>query len=548
MRSAAASQAGSKISQNFHAYEACFLGIAVALLQFLVEWRYGFNWSDEGWLWYISQRTSLGQIPIRDFFSYDPGRYYWSAFLFKLLRGNGLFEQLFANAAFGALGLATMYFAMAKMQVSRAWRIGTLIVLGIMIGFPRHKTYEQALSLICVGALAFVISKPSALKRWFAFGIAIGLAAFIGRNSGLYFAAAALLLVFLLKLVRTQFTAARALLACVAGTLLGYSPMILMLCFVRGFASPFYQSVLFAPHQQLGLAIPLPWHVHVKGLAFPDMLQARAVSFLCIVVPAAYLFAIWKWRTRSDDPLLRLGCAGAVAGLPYLHHAFARADFFHIAQGIVPFAVVAGVLALSFWRSGRRELSLASAAVALALILMAWLPYEPLVQFLRAKPGSMEQVAIDGKNFYVDSQQAQVMKAVLRAFQNCGAVNGSFLAAPYYPGLYAFLGTKSPLWDLYFLWPRNHALQQNEIEALKRNHVSLVLLNRAAAMDGIDALRIDRTYPELVAYITSNFDRSDKNLLEGFEIYDSPWCKISPQQNQAARLTAMNAAAPLSRH
>jgi len=501
--------------------ESALLSILVCSGVFLLQWRYGFNWSDEGWLWYISQRTALGQIPIRDFFSYDPGRYYWSAFFFKLLRGNGLFEQLMANAAFGALGLATIYFAMARMQVRRAWRVAVLLALAIMLGFPRHKTYEQSLSLICAAGIAFVMAKPVAWKRWFAFGVATGIAAFIGRNSGLYFAAATLLLFLLLKFTGEQFAGVRTLLACAAGVIVGYSPMILMLCFVHGLASPFFQSVLFAPHQQLGLPIPFPWHVHVKGLSFADALQARAVSILCIVVPAAYLFAIWKWKGKTGDSYLRLACAASLAGLPYLHHAFSRADFFHIAQGIVPFAVVASALGVYLWQTERRRVSLAFSFTALALIFAAWLPYEPVIQYLR-KPGSFEPIAIADKHFYVGANQAAVMKAVSSAFHQCGSVNGSFLAAPYYPGLYAFLNTKAPFWDLYQLWPRDDEFQLNEINLLKQNNLSLVLLNREATMDGIEALKIDRTYPKLVAYITETFERSELQLPDDFELYYSP--------------------------
>ena len=132
-------------------------------IAFLIQWNYGFGWSDEGLLWYVSQRTALGEVPIRDFFSYDPGRYYWSSLFFYLTDGNGLFNQLFANAAFGAIGLAAIWFAMCRSGIGWKWRITGAILVTIALGFPRHKIFEQSLSLVAVSTVFFVLLKPQNL-------------------------------------------------------------------------------------------------------------------------------------------------------------------------------------------------------------------------------------------------------------------------------------------------------------------------------------------------------------------------------------------------
>ncbi|HEY7354179.1 MAG TPA: hypothetical protein VH596_15540 [Terriglobales bacterium] len=502
--------------------EAVVLSATVCFIVFFIQWQYGFNWSDEGLQWYISQRTALGQVPLRDFFSYDPGRYYWSAFFFKLLHGNGLLEQIVANATFGAVGLAVIYFAVAKAQLDRWWRIALIVLLGVMIGFPRHKVYEQALSLISVAGLAFVLAKPASARRWFAYGIAAGLAGFIGRNSGLYFGLAALLLVIVLKLTGTAFRANTAVGSCTLGILTGYLPMLLMLCFVHGLAAAFYQSVLFTPHWQLPLPIPFPWHVHLKGLNPIDVMQVRAVSILCLAVPLTYVVAIWKWTKQRSSAALQLACAASLAGLPWLHHAFSRGDFIHIAQAILPFAIAVAGICSFFWHRAEHKSALPILCVSSFLILAAWLPYEPAIQHFRERSGVAEKISINGRYFYVSADQAEVMQIVVNAFRHCGSVDGSFLQAPYYPGLYAYLQTRSPFWELYFLYHRSDTFQIKEIDALQQSNVSLVLLNPEAAMDGRTALSIGQTNPILLQFILTNYRHSDAKLPQDFQLYYDP--------------------------
>jgi hypothetical protein len=517
--------------------ESVLLAALVCFSVFFLQWRYGFNLGDEGWLWYISKRTVLGDVPVRDFFSYDPGRYYWSALIFKLLGRSGFFEQLLANYVFAIIGLTLTYLAMVSAGLSRTWRIVILLLLGIVIGFPRHKIYEQTLSLTATVAVAFLFAAPQRTKRWLLSGVVIGLAAFFGRNSGLFCFIAAVIAFTLLKIRAQQLPIARVITAVTTGILIGYSPMIFMLVFVHGFAHPFFESVLLTPHWAWSLPIPFPWHVHVKGLHGLDLLQARAVSWLCVVVPVTYAFLLWRIaRTKHDlERTEWLAVAASCAGVGFLIQAFHTADFFHIAQGVVPFVVAACGFAAHLWMNNARRSSLGVFGIVIFFVIACWLPMEPLVQHLRTEalaPGMVEQIAIDGRNFEVPSEQAYLMRTVQNAFRNCGARDGRFFAAPYYPGLYAFLNTRSPLWDTYFLWPRSESTQQNEIQSLQQNRTALFLINYAFAMNGREGLKLDATNSALLAYITAYYQRSTINLPVGFDLfYDSTQCKNFVQAN-----------------
>jgi hypothetical protein len=517
--------------------EAVLLSTAVSLAVFSLQWRYGFNWSDEGWLWYISQRTALGEVPLRDFFSYDPGRYYWSAAIFKLFGGSGFFEQLLANYLFAIVGLSVAYLAMFRAGLGRAWRIVILLLLGIVIGFPRHKIYEQTLSLIAVGTIAFVLSAPQKLKRWLSLGIVIGLAAFLGRNSGV-FCAIATVIAFVVLLVRREAPpVGRTIGAVTAGIVVGYAPLLVMIAGVHGFAGAFFQSVLMTPRWSWSLPVPFPWHIHLRGLHGIDRLQVRAVSWLCVAVPVTYAFLLWR-AVRSSTGLGSaewLSVAASAAGAGFLVHAFYTADFFHIAQGVVPFVIAAAAYSAHLWRTRSRRWSLAVFGGMAFVVIASWLPMEPLVQHLRTHgraPASLQQISLGGKTFEVPAAQAELMKTVATAFKNCGPHDGGFFAAPYYPGLYAFLNTRAPAWDTYFLWPRSDEIQQKEISDMQRYNTALVLLNAESAINGRESLELVRTNPELVEYVEKHYQHSNLKLPGDFKLYYSPReCHSSPDEN-----------------
>jgi hypothetical protein len=501
--------------------------VALASLLFFAQWHYGFNWSDEGLLWYGSQRTALGEVPLRDFFSYDPGRYYWTALVFKALHGDGLFEQIIANDLFGLIGLVACYVAMSRVGINRAWRAAILFVLAVMFGFPRHKMYEQSLSLFSAIGITLLLSRKPNSRHWLLFGVLTGIAAFVGRNSGVYFAAAAVLALVSLKSAGEEIPRVRLLAAFAVGVVVGYLPMLYMMARVNGFAAAFFQS-LSVPNPQIPLPIPFPWHMNTIGLHGIDLLQVTAVSLLCLVVPLMYGYLILKWWTSKPcfEGAYRMACGASIAGLPYLHHAFSRSDFFHIAEAILPFGLATGAFAVHLWNLGKRRLALILFLSSVALILAGWLPREPAISYRRLqakRPALVDRIEISGRSFEVPASQAKVMRAARAAFQSCRCADGNFLAVPHYPGMYAFLKTRAPFWEVYYLFPRNDEFQARHIEAIIKNGTSLVLINPGASVDGSDRLRIDKTYPQLLDYIQTHFQRLETvTLPEGFELYYLP--------------------------
>ncbi|HEY2346994.1 MAG TPA: hypothetical protein VGH80_14135 [Xanthomonadaceae bacterium] len=496
------------------ALEAVGLSLLLSTALFLVQWRYGFNWSDEGLLWFLSQRVHAGQMPIRDLFGYDPARYLWVSAWFRALGGDGLFELRLADAAFGFLGLAVACATMAAAGIRLSIRIAALVLLAVAMGFPQHKVYEQVWSLFAVASLAWALFRPEAIARWLVLGAATGLAATFGRNLGVYCALAGLFGLAIAPRLHPARAGVRRLGAWAAGMVAGYAPMLAWFTMDERFRAAMIRSVLFTPQWQLPLPIPFPWRTP-QGFGSAAAIQATATSWLCVAVIAVYAVsavgvarALYKPTPEPADGspsrLLALEAASFGVGVAYLYQAFDRADFPHIAQSILPFFLI---LAIE-WQRTERPAARAACACCAALAMLAWLPSQPRVAASLAAhqaPGSRVRFAIDGRQFVIDAGQARVLESSRREFERCHARDGGAVAMPYYPGILAYLHASSPYWDLYYLYPRSPDFQNAEIAALKTAGTRLAIVNVSDAMDGRNDLRIARTNPLLLDFIHRNF-------------------------------------------
>lgn len=511
---------------------ALAMGAVLTALVFVPQWRYEFSWSDEGLLWYLSKRVAVGELPIRDFYGYDPGRYFWSAAWFKLLGRDGLLEQRIANAAFGCMALSAAWLGMEDARVPLARRAATALLLAMALGYPRHKTYEQALALFATLAVYVVLTRRDSARAWGAFGLATGFAAVIGRNSGVYFVVAGLLAVLVLGRAQRHWISARCAASWSAGVVLGYLPVLLLVSFAPGFADAMLVSIKSVAEFRPPLPVPFPWRLdlrHVHGFA---RLQPLAVSMLCVAVVLVYASTLVRTLlprapAEHDTRNAWLGVAAAVSGVPYLHQAFDRADFGHIAQGIVPLFLLIASEGPRWARSTRLELT--RYVVIAACALLAWLPYQPRIHTwlgARIDPQAALPFDLDGRSYVIKREQSAVLAALQRAARSCGLYPGAVLAAPHYPGVYAVLGVRAPFWELYYLYPRTLEFQREHIAALRRQHTQLALLNFSASVDERADLRLPETYPELVAFVQKNYVLLDTrdSLPSDFRLYASPSC------------------------
>jgi hypothetical protein len=97
----------------------------------------------------------------------------------------------------------------------------------------------------------------------------------------------------------------------------------------------------------------------------------------------------------------------------------------------------------------------------------------------------------------------------------------TFIAAPFWPGAYAALGRKSPMWGIYVsLFPPSVAFQQAEIERIKAANPGFVVIDDRF-LDRRDDLRFRNTHPIIDQYIRDHFEPLDGYSRSAFRVYRS---------------------------
>jgi hypothetical protein len=492
------------------------------LLSFTWQGSKGFNLWDEGFLWYGVQRVLAGETPLLDFMAYDPGRYYWSAALLRAMGDAGSIVGVRASvAAFQWVGLCVGLLLVVQATPLRRrgnflfWSLACISLIAWM--FPRHKLFDIALSMIQLGALALLAGRPQP-RVFFLAGLVVGLSAVFGRNHGLYGALGSLGVMAWLRIgPAAPVGPVRAGGAWLVGVVAGYLPVLAMLVAVPGFASAFVESVrLLLEQQGTNLPLPVPWPWQAQFAELPLGQWARQVLiglfFVGLLVFGGVAVVAVCVRRAMQRPVSPVLVAAAFLALPYAHYAFSRADVGHLAHGIYPLLIGCFALLAAARASLRWPLGLALCASCLWVMHV----FHPGWQ-CRADSACVG-VEISGDTVVMDPTVAGDVR-LLRDLAQKHAPNGEpFLAAPFWPGAYALLERKAPVWEIYPLFPRPLEFERKEIERIVAAAPTFAFVYDAP-LDGREELRFNNTHPTVHRYIVEHFQRLPYPDNPAYQIY-----------------------------
>lgn len=480
--------------------------------------KHGFSLWDEGFLWYGAQRVMVGEVPIRDFMAYDPGRYYWSAALMSLWGDNGIMALRGAVAIFQAMGLFVGLWLIASTE--KKHRFFYLLLSAVTLAvwmFPRHKLFDISLSILLMGVLAFLVQSPTS-RRYFITGLCVGLAAIFGRNHGMYAVAGSLGVMLWLGVKRTEGPKLlKGFSLWSGGVVAGFAPILFMALLTPGFASAFWESIRFlfqVKATNLPLPIPWPWLVSFNSVPLGEAIRVLLVGlFFIATVAFGVLSIVWIfWQRLQNKRVSPALVAASFLALPYAHYAYSRADVGHLAQGIFPLLI--GCLVLLATQDVKIKWPLALFLCTASF----WVShvFHPGWQCHINK--QCVNVKISGSKLLVDPGTASDIGLLQNLSDQYARDGQSFIATPFWPGAYALLERKSPMWEIYALFPRSQVFEKAEIERIKTARPGFALVFDVP-LDGRDELRFRNTHPLIHQYILDHFEMLPSSHNPAYQIY-----------------------------
>jgi hypothetical protein len=333
----------------------------------------------------------------------------------------------------------------------------------------------------------------------------IGLAAVFGRNHGIYGLIGSLCVFLYLFFKSNDYNEfLKSLFFWGMGIIVGYMPLILMSLFISGFGKALLNSILFLfelKATNIPLPVPWPWLVSFHNQSIVNAIRGILIGvyFICIItfgIVGLICLGYRLYKKRDTSPLL---VAAICLSLPYAHYAYSRADINHLAHGVYPFLI--GAFAFFYTRKEKIKWIFAFLLSCSSVFIMS--QYHPGVHYYKSKD-KFTEIDISGSKLKIVKSVNNDIELVKMLIKNFAPENQSFIATPYWPGIYAIFNRKSPMWEIYAILPRSAVFEKEEIDRIKSVDPGFILIIDFPA-NGRDEMRFKNTHPLIYSYVVENY-------------------------------------------
>ncbi|MFM2032780.1 MAG: hypothetical protein RLZZ297_1545 [Chloroflexota bacterium] len=499
----------------------CAVALLGAGLSFFLQGWIDISLWDEGFLWYGAQRVLAGDVPIRDFYAYDIGRYFVLALPMAVWGNTGIVALRFGLMLLQALVLAVVAEFVYR-RVDRDWRVvGAIGLVAWLWVWPHYRMPDFVVLVVGLVVLARIQRTSHPLPTSVLLGLVYGVVLVsLGdvRKHGVFFVACVCVVLALraYKQRRVRLWLRRAGVV-LGGFAVGVVPLVLYALMTRGFLAAYITHMIegFFAREQANIPLPVPWPWVVALQPGGAGLREYLIG-VCFVVLAVGPFValgglLWRaHRHRSTHPFVQ---AAVVYSVPSVVYAFSRADLVHLAQGLLP--LVLGGLVWIAHEHTQRFWVVCSGVLAVSLII--FLPVQPRAACPAVDVCRATQVGPDILS--VPNQTADEVALLNRMRTDFVAGDETLFIAPFWPGAYAMLSLRAPVWDIYAIWPRSEAFQRDEIAQLTAAQPrAVIIMNKG--MDDRSALRFSISHELVYTYIRDTYDQIEGyTTLPGYSIF-----------------------------
>ena len=477
------------------------------------------DFSDEGFLWYGAQHVLTGQVPLRDFQSYDPGRYYWCAAVLSVL-GKGLMPLRLAMSLFQFVALCFGLLTLRRVSRSALFLLGAgfLAIFWMLIPF---RYFDASMAMIALFFATRLVEKQS-FRRHLAAGVFIGLATFFGINHGLYLFAGFFVLILYLDFKGIVAFAAKKRLFFFLGLALGLFPFWWMFLTIPGFWASKWESMamigssFYGGKMNVSYPISWPWVLHWDKLTGPlpnfsakileytnyfsiGLLYIFLVAYYLVCVPALIGLKNIQERSRA------LFVASIFVGLFYLRHIFARGDVCYLGEGIFP--VWAGLLASrAFLRS--RSLKITHSILVVFFVVNSFISAALLNNIIfkyMVPKGGMIWYRVGKDRLWLTHPDAEYCENVKKLVSKYVKPEEPILLAPLLTTFYCLLNKESPVHELYFCIAPTPAMEERSVQDLENKKVRWAIVANLI-VDGHKEHGLSNSHPILWKYLMKNFE------------------------------------------